>query len=434
MKLTLETVRDVLKDALGFDSYIAGFITEVREDPSSPTANITKDGLLRYNPQFAAQHITCKQDLFSLCMHEVLHPMFGHFVFRGGEIENIAADAIINAVISTVFSTKSHRGHLFEKFYPPSGLPGLLRPCSRMHTSSLSRLYDALYESRHIKKEDSITTGELIQSLKILVPSVPPALVLFGSHGAEGQKGEGLGGLPKETLTRMAEDIQHGATECASRSMGYSETLMDLLTEALKTHLSIRRVLLERFLTKRKVDRFKETLHARRLSTSPIPIHPSKRDLVLLAAGIYPFHFHNTVAHPRQQERGLAIYLDVSGSVNDFLPQILGVLKGLRKEIKSIFLFSNKVVETSFESVLKGHVQTTYGTDFDCIAESVLERDFRKAVIVTDGFASMKPELSEKLKEHRLRTLTVLFGNSRDCDDFAAFGDVVQLEDICEER
>jgi len=70
----------------------------------------------------------------------------------------------------------------------------------------------------------------------------------------------------------------------------------------------------------------------------------------------------------------------------------------------------------------------------ECFPESVLERDFEKAVIVTDGFASMKPELSEKLKERRLRTLTVLFGNSRDCDDFAQFGDVVQLEDICEER
>jgi len=69
-----------------------------------------------------------------------------------------------------------------------------------------------------------------------------------------------------------------------------------------------------------------------------------------------------------------------------------------------------------------------------CCAESVLERDFKKAVIVTDGFASMKPEMSEKLKERRLRTLTVLFGNSRDCDDFAQFGDVVLLEDVCEER
>ncbi len=36
-----------------------------------------------------------------------------------------------------------------------------------------------------------------------------------------------------------------------------------------------------------------------------------------------------------------------------------------------------------------GHVETTYGTDFDCVARAILAEEFTQAVIITDGFASM---------------------------------------------
>lgn len=431
MKITLDTVRTVLKNALGFDSYIAGFITQVIEDPQCRTASIDKNGILRYNPEFVDRYVNSSADCFCLCMHEVSHCLYRHFILQGGEIVNIAADAIINAVISTVFSIPSNKGQLFQKFYAPTGLSGLLRPESRMRSTSLARLYDALYYPWHGRECGALTTGEIIQSLKILLPGIPP-VPLLGTHGLEAE-GEEREGFSKETLAQMAGEIQCLARS-GNHSPGHSAFLMELLMEALRTHLSIRRVLLAQFVTKRKVDRFKETLHARRLTTSPIPIHPSKRDLVLLSAGIYPFHFHHTADHFRKEDRGLAVYLDVSGSVNEHLPQILGVLQGLRKEIQSVFQFSNKVIETPFENLLKGRIQTTYGTDFDCIAESILERKFEKAVIITDGYASMKQELRDQLKERGLRALTILFANARECEEFAEFGDVVQLEDICEER
>ena len=142
-------------------------------------------------------------------------------------------------------------------------------------------------------------------------------------------------------------------------------------------------------------------------------------------------YVHNRLSRPQKRDRGLAIHLDVSGRVNEYLPKILGILKSLRKEITTIFQFSNKVVETSFETLLKGNIQTTYGTDFDCIAQSILERGFEKAVIITDGYASMSDELKQQLEKHGLLTLTVLFDDVDACEDFARFGEVVQLEDIC---
>jgi len=169
-----------------------------------------------------------------------------------------------------------------------------------------------------------------------------------------------------------------------------------------------------------------------RISVSPIPLQPSKRDFVLLAAGMPPLHYHNHAQRVTTQTRGLAIYLDVSGSVNQHLPEIIGLLRSLRTELKTIFLFSNKVVEVPFRTLLAGHVQTTYGTDFNCIAEHILENRYDKAVILTDGCASMTEENQEQLRVRTVRTLTVLFGGRSDSPEFEALGDVVQLDEVTE--
>ena len=119
-------------------------------------------------------------------------------------------------------------------------------------------------------------------------------------------------------------------------------------------------------------------------------------------------------------------------SVNEHLPKILGILKSLRKEITTVFQFSNKVIETSFETLLKGNIRTTFGTDFNCVAQSILERGFDKVVVITDGYASMSDELKQRLKEHGLVTRTILIDDAQTCEDLAEFGEVVQLEDVCD--
>ena len=144
MKIALETVRQVLIDALGFNSFTASFITRVEEDPSHSSAGITKDGRLAYNPKFVDLYVSCKEDMFNLIFHELLHPMFGHFIYGSGELENIAADAVINAAISTLHAKASRDGNLFQKTHEPAGLDGIIRPNSLMHHSHYMRVYDHL--------------------------------------------------------------------------------------------------------------------------------------------------------------------------------------------------------------------------------------------------------------------------------------------------
>ncbi|MHC5058240.1 MAG: hypothetical protein ACYTKD_26585, partial [Planctomycetota bacterium] len=87
----------------------------------------------------------------------------------------------------------------------------------------------------------------------------------------------------------------------------------------------------------------------------------------------------------RERERPQDVYLDVSGSVHDDLPRILGVLGNMQSDIEKVFTFSNDIVETSLKALAKGEgIRTTYGTDFDCVAASILERGYPKAVMITD--------------------------------------------------
>ena len=421
MKITLELVRQILRELLGFKSFTARFITKTIEDEMNPSASITREGTLSYNPEFVKEYVQSKEDLFSLVFHEILHPLFCHFIYRMGKLENIAADAFINAVVSLIYENESDKGDLFRRLYPPEGFTSILRPGSNLQDSPYEGIYDALYSETGGPK---MSTGELIQTLKILSSKENLiTIVLLGSHDKEK-----AGRMPKDILERIALEIKKHLPKNDSFP-GYGENLLEMFLEVVEANLSLKEVLLQKFFTKRKIDKFKETFETKRRITSPFPVYPSKRDLTLLASGIYPGYFHNQISKENFKEKGLAIYLDVSGSVNDYLPKIIGILRGFEKRLESIFLFSNKVVEVSFSSLLQGKIETTGGTDFDCVASSILERDFDKAVVITDGYASLAREWKEKLRKQRVNILTILFDGKKACDDLASFGEVVSLEE-----
>jgi hypothetical protein len=431
MKITLELVRDVLRHALGRDSYIASLIKHIDENPNCPTACITADGHMQYGLAFVQQYVSSEEDVFALVMHELMHPLLGHYIHGAGELENIAADMVINATISQLFTRASDEGSLFKKFYEPHGIEGLLRPMSRMRDSRYEDLYDVFYMHTR-SRERWLSTGEVIQTLKILTPTVEMhAIVLLGTHGTRADgPGASANNHSTEDLGEIAEELKNAVKRQPRANAGYSENLYEMFIETLKSHLSIKKALLQKFATRQKMDNFQHDTSHSRIQVSPIPLRPSKRDLVLMSAGMTLFHYHNQAIGVTQQRQGLAIYLDVSGSVNHHLPKIIGVLESLRAELKSLFLFSNKVVEVPFKSLLAGSVQTTYGTDFNCIAYSILERDLDKAVIITDGYAAIDPDLVAMLVNDKVRTFTVLFGGKLECPEFASTGDVVQLEDI----
>ena len=114
-----------------------------------------------------------------------------------------------------------------------------------------------------------------------------------------------------------------------------------------------------------------------------------------------------------------------------FLPQIVGVLRKLEGKVRSVYQFSNEVVETGMEALLAGEVHTTYGTDFDCVARSILEERYERAIVITDGYARLSSELGDELLQRRGRLLTVLYGHGSKCEPLEPLGQVIRLEDAC---
>ena len=430
MDITLETVRDVFRRSLGPDAFAAAFIEQVVPDPTIPTACINAQGALRYNPEFVSQHVRSSVDLFCLLFHELLHPAFGHFIHPTDDVANIACDAIINAIITHVFAEPSGGGSLFLRAYPERGLPALLRPHSAMNHSRYQLLYRELYPQTH--GVGSLSTGEVIQALRTLVPPSPKETVLLlGSHSTDKGQTPPTDRWPTAVASRIADDLLH-AIQHSGSAAGTWPHLQELLIEVLKRKKTVREDLLARYATRRAVGQFFHEHYRPRRVTSPFPVRPSRRDLVLLSAGVWPGLFRCQQQARRDETKGVAVFLDVSGSVNEHLPGIVGLLTRYRYRIDTVYQFSNTVAETSLDSLAKGHVRTTYGTDFDCVARVILDKECDRAVIFTDGYASLDDEHTHALTEAHPHILTILFAGKTDCPDLQPFGEVMQLVDVIE--
>lgn len=419
MRITLETVRGAIRGPFGRDSFVASFITNVEASETCPTACIDTQGRMQYNPVFAEQHLRSPQALFCLIVHEMCHCVFRHSVHGSSRLENIGEDALINAFITQAFPDTSDYGQLFRDFYGPEGVEGLLRPYSDLRLSRFGPLYDNLYT---LNRE--ITSGEVIQALRVLLPDESSArgVVLLGSHG------EPSGSATAGAVEGLAEDLGNALERNVGAGKGGS--LVELFKKRIASAVAIKRAVLRRYTTSRRLDSFIEPLREHRMGVSPVPISPSKRELIMLHAGVMPPHFRRPMVTEIIKRKGLALYLDVSGSVQEHLPRILGILARLEDVITGIFLFSTDVREIPIKQLLKGKLATTYGTSFDCVAVSIADRGFDRAVILTDGYAFLTDEKKVALQEGNVKLLTILFGGSSECAPLAPFGEVVQLDEV----
>ena len=70
--------------------------------------------------------------------------------------------------------------------------------------------------------------------------------------------------------------------------------------------------------------------------------------------------------------------------MHSVLPKVAGVIYSLRKNIRKVFQFSNKIAETTIDEMGRGVVKSTGGTDFDCIIEHAVKNDYRKIIVFGD--------------------------------------------------
>jgi predicted metal-dependent peptidase len=132
--------------------------------------------------------------------------------------------------------------------------------------------------------------------------------------------------------------------------------------------------------------------------------------LKLKTWGIPPTMWTAPKVGRKRGEVSVAIYLDLSGSVTEYLPRICRIISSMKKEIQLIFGFSNIVEDHTLNQLRRGEIKTTGGTDFNCIARHLLENKYKKCVIITDGYAYIDSEYKRKIKAQLASCACILFG------------------------
>lgn len=426
------------------------------------TLCIGKDGVIFVNGGFWKKNIRTYTDAKCMFLHELFHAITGDTSKlastdpRDRLLANLSMDMRINAAIFLCFLKNHYNQTIFERLYSASGLEGLLRPKSQYGINSKFKLiYSALY-AQSLNKLNMINAEEkakeifaneeaIRNALKLLLKKDKnlPEILFIGTHGQamgededdkEDSEDEGQQEITKPS-EELKEELRNAIGEELSKAKkaGFSTTLVDNMLLVVDQSRGINMKALNQFDCNHKVNEIKTMFEKERKVTQIVPIRPSARDMSLVACGIIPTMWHNKQTFQANNNKNIAIYLDVSGSVTGELPMLLGFIKNLDRKINTIYCFSNEVHEHTVQELSNGKYKTTGGTDFNCIAKHVLEnKEINKIVILTDGYADIDSKHSAPLLQQLKDAAVIYFGGSVNKNNFFAkqFGKSFDLEEL----
>jgi hypothetical protein len=125
--------------------------------------------------------------------------------------------------------------------------------------------------------------------------------------------------------------------------------------------------------------------------SSTVPNRISKRDLNAVRLGGIPVMWNTTYESVENQTK---LYMDVSGSMEDYLGLIPYLFDRLSEHVDQIFEFSDTIVPVDPHDQF---YYTTDGTDFIAVARHILHNQFSSIIIITDGNGRWSPELTNQL-------------------------------------
>jgi hypothetical protein len=454
----------IIEEVLGENSLFAsravnGVKIVEKDHPYCQTLCIGKSGNIIVNKHFWTRNVKNLTDAKILMVHEMLHSLLGDTGKLEGlsksemNLRNFSMDMRINAAISN-YLVPSYSTNVLHRSNPGKGYQGLLRPNATFKNSKFDLMYQTLYPgSVSIYRQrylDNLATPifqseeALAHALKHMLPkgfdSQQKKITLLGSHKTPGKDDdfEEVDGVTADDLASLPEDIKDllldeldKKLEEAGVNAGKGSLLMGHMKKLIKNAKSMSLDLLGKFACSAKINSMRCLFRVEKRTSSVIPIRPAAKDMSLLACGYVPVLWNNKVNKEGNVNKNVAIYLDVSGSVDEHLKEILGTIGSLRRNIKTIFCFSTKVSEHSMTELSNGRYSTTGGTDFTCIADHAIEKGIDKCIIFTDGYASLDSEKVKKTKEQIKDAAVVYFGQYTE-DNFwhKTYGKSYKLQEL----
>lgn len=376
-----------------------------------------------FNPQFLDRHCIFLSDLRMLILHELHHVLYGHHVLCGENdiARNVAFDAVVNARLCRVWQEPAH-AVFFRDIYksggfpemllcPPPGWPGAPdRLMQRQERLQLLRDVDmktavrAVDVRNRLYAPDSEVGFEEVLEL-VLRHTLMAAPRLLGNHGGSGFLQTARNKVAHSFVSDTARKV-HALLGEAERSRnpkgtcGSGRDLFNVEISALNPRsaflMELRRVLLKAGVYRQQLSsrRRRKKATAEREMVSVLPNWTDRTAFARIALqGMPPVLYHGMAPAQRHTWKPVGeahVYLDVSGSMAEELPWIIGALRPLEKNgLCRIFLFSTVVTALPRRCLDTGKVPTTGGTDIQPVMEHLVgypaAKRPRHAVVLTDG-------------------------------------------------
>lgn len=386
-------------------------------DTAATTCGTSPELLL--NRDFIDTYCQTDEHLFMLVMHELYHVILGHTKLfpTATEIDNIAFDAIINALLCRMFPGEEYVS-FFTSTNSDDSFPGaLLRPIGPRTPRRLIPLLDTLYNS------DKGTYYEVYQAIVYMAESglfeMDGNYRLFGNHSENSSINNPV---IKEMIERIVAKWPR-MKEITGRDLGgeLTERKVSLQSIDPENYRRMTRLLRKSGVLPGDDERTKPSLSL--TETEAVAAMPNFRDRTVVArSAIYgtPLLYQQkmfTYIPAYEQRVKTLVYLDVSGSVvNDlgrFMPLLL---QPYREHRVALFAFSTEVCPVTYRQFRNGEYKSTGGTSIDCVFDHLFSLkkpgSIRKVLVLTDGYTgSVSDRYRELLKKYSIEVYVGLFGS-----------------------
>lgn len=462
--ISLPITYDVIYHALSsiFPDHVTLIMSSIRrivvinqDSAHFSTMGITASGTLFISRKFWDEHMQDYNALRTVLFHE-LHHCIGGDVYNintdkteEAKLENLAnlyaMDARINA-FAVISRPEIQPEEFLSKFYneevqQKDSLAKILTPSAVFTDSAEDSLLKPFHE-KFYNSEEFCSHHDLAQVILDILKNRPKdnkgtAVILLGSHGDSGEeiseeeldqyehvividnrdKQEDEG--PDDTYgqadlpERVKQAVKDHVAQVSARGVGKASTIAKHIVELsndITEKLDISKFKKFMFDNIFHNVRAQATVKEGKYTSSPIiPRRISVTDMIMTAAGYPPLLWKSHKNISKFNPMLLPIYLDVSGSTWSYLPKIIKLICNISNEIDYVWGFSNKVVKHSLEDLENGRIDSTGGTDFDCIVEHAIENNFKHIVVMTDGYAYYSKAYDAKV-DQILSVATILFG------------------------
>ena len=401
MTMISRKLQDRILDCFQSGHYLLGSfmrLAEVVESKDVETAAVEchVQPRLLINPDFVERWADTPEQLFMLIMHELHHVSFGHTLQPATALDNLVFDAVINAGLCQIFSTERYCS-LFTRFYREDLFPEcFLRPSSAWlrgddDPTPLALLDPQFAEAaatyRSLYGKTGATYDEIRRALlKTAASNGSFQIVLLGNHT---ERGSASGAMTGTILDDVIGDLKSHWPHTVDPGRSDGDTMRKQKV-APKRVPSNRNQLAQPL--RKLAGRGRAMTGQKAPGTAPVPIatpvpHFDRRCVILTALGAPPLLYTGSVTAPCPQPSDrVHVYLDVSGSMGRLVSSIYGAVLDCHDLVHPVIhLFSTNVADVTLEALRRGVCQTTGGTDINCVADHMLERRVRRAVLISDG-------------------------------------------------